>query len=225
MTTRIESDSMGDMEVPAEALYGASTQRAALNFPISGLPVDPGIVRAYGLIKWAAARTNGELGHVPKEKTDLIERAAEEVIEGKLDAEFPVDVFQTGSGTSTNMNANEVIANRCAQLAGVGIDAPRDEKPVHPNDHVNQGQSSNDTFPTAMHIAVGTALKDALNPGPGAPRGIFGREGGGVRLHSQDRADPSHGRHPGALGAGVRWFCPAGGAGGRSRPQGPQGDP
>ncbi|MFM1560602.1 MAG: class II fumarate hydratase [Roseibacillus sp.] len=162
--TRIERDSMGEMAVPAEALYGASTQRAVLNFPVSHEPVEPGIVHAFGLIKWAAARVNGELGHVSTEKTALIETAAQEVYEGKLDHEFPVDVYQTGSGTSTNMNANEVIANRCAQLAGVAIDAGRDERPVHPNDHVNQGQSSNDTFPTAMHIATGVALKNDLLP-------------------------------------------------------------
>lgn len=162
--TRIERDSMGEMPVPSQALYGASTQRAVLNFPISQQPVDPGIIRAYGLIKLAAARVNGELGHVPREKTALIEQAALEVCQGRLDAHFPVDTYQTGSGTSTNMNANEVIANRCAQLAGVPIDAPRDQKPVHPNDHVNQGQSSNDTFPAAIHIAVGVALKEELLP-------------------------------------------------------------
>ena len=159
--TRIERDSMGEMPVPADALYGASTQRAVLNFPVSGEPVESGIVRAFGLIKWAAARVNGELGHVDGEKTTLIEQAAEEVYEGKLDAHFPVDVYQTGSGTSTNMNANEVIANRCSQLAGTAIGS---KEPVHPNDHVNQGQSSNDTFPTAMHIATGVALKEELLP-------------------------------------------------------------
>ena len=158
---RTESDSMGDMQVPDDALYGASTQRAVLNFPVSGETVDPGVVRAFGLVKWAAARTNGELGHVPKDLTVLIEQAAEEVYQGKLDEHFPVDVYQTGSGTSTNMNANEVIANRCSQLAGKEVGS---KDPVHPNDHVNQGQSSNDTFPTAMHIAAGVALKDDLLP-------------------------------------------------------------
>ena len=155
---------MGEMPVPAEALYGASTQRAVLNFPISNESVESGVIHAFGLIKWAAARVNGELGHIPPEKTPLIEQAAREVYEGKLDDQFPVDVYQTGSGTSTNMNANEVIANRCAQIAGVEIDADRETKPVHPNDHVNQGQSSNDTFPTAMHIAAGVALKEDLLP-------------------------------------------------------------
>ena len=155
---------MGEMPVPADALYGASTQRAVLNFPISNEPVESGVLHAFGLIKWAAARVNGELGHIPADKTPLIEQAAREVYEGKLDDQFPVDVYQTGSGTSTNMNANEVIANRCSQIAGVAIDADRDTKPVHPNDHVNQGQSSNDTFPTAMHIAAGIALKEDLLP-------------------------------------------------------------
>jgi len=152
---------MGEMEVPSEALYGASTQRAVLNFPVSGEPVEPGIVRAYGLIKWAAARVNGELDQVDKSLTDQIEKAAEEVYEGKLDEHFPVDVYQTGSGTSTNMNANEVIANRCSQIAGKPIGS---KDPIHPNDHVNQGQSSNDTFPTAMHIAAGVAIKNNLIP-------------------------------------------------------------
>ena len=159
--TRIEKDSMGEMPVPSDALYGASTQRAVLNFPVSGEAVESGIVRAYGLIKWAAAHTNGELGHVPKDKTDLIEQAAEEVFLGKLDQHFPVDVYQTGSGTSTNMNANEVIANRISQIAGTPIGS---KEPVHPNDHVNRSQSSNDTFPTAMHIAAGVAIKQDLIP-------------------------------------------------------------
>ncbi|MGI9244011.1 MAG: class II fumarate hydratase [Verrucomicrobiales bacterium] len=159
--TRIEKDSMGEMPVPSDALYGASTQRAVLNFPVSGEPVESGMVSAYGLIKWAAANTNGQLGHVPKDKTDLIEQAAEEVYLGKLDAHFPVDVYQTGSGTSTNMNANEVIANRISQIVGTPIGS---KEPVHPNDDVNQGQSSNDTFPTAMHIAAGVAIKEELIP-------------------------------------------------------------
>ncbi|MBK1833615.1 class II fumarate hydratase [Roseibacillus ishigakijimensis] len=154
--TRIERDSMGEMAVPAEALYGASTQRAVLNFPVSHRPVDPLMIHAYGLIKLAAARTNGELGVVDSAKTAIIEKAAREVFEGQHDAHFPVDTYQTGSGTSTNMNANEVIANRAKQLAP--------DCGVHPNDHVNQSQSSNDTFPTAMHIATGTALKDLLIP-------------------------------------------------------------
>lgn len=152
---------MGEMPVPDDALYGASTQRAVLNFPVSGVPVDPRVVRGYGILKWAAAKTNAELGMLEQDKADLICQVAEEIIEGKLDVHFPVDVFQTGSGTSTNMNANEVISNRSCQLAGKEIGA---KEPVHPNDHVNMGQSSNDTFPTAMHIAVGEALKSDLIP-------------------------------------------------------------
>ena len=166
--TRIEGDTMGEMEVPAEGLWGASTQRAVLNFPVSGTTVNIKIVHAYGLVKWAAARANRKLGTVDAERTDLIETAAEEVFAGKLDAHFVVDVFQTGSGTSTNMNANEVIANRCSQLAGTEVGS---KQPVHPNDHVNQSQSSNDTFPTAMHIAVALALHDELLPALAGLRG------------------------------------------------------
>lgn len=158
---RIERDTMGEMEVPGDALWGASTQRAVLNFPVSGERLDPALIHAYGLIKWAAARANRELGIVPSDLTDLIESAAAEVFEGKLDEHFVVDVFQTGSGTSTNMNVNEVIANRCSQLAGEAIGS---KNPVHPNDHVNQSQSSNDTFPTAMHLAVAMSLKADLIP-------------------------------------------------------------
>lgn len=158
---RIERDTMGEMEVPSAALWAASTQRAVLNFPVSGQVVDPGIIHAFGLIKWAAARANAELGVISGERAALIEEAAREVCSGKLDADFVVDVFQTGSGTSTNMNANEVIANRCSQLAGTQIGS---KEPVHPNDHVNQSQSSNDTFPTAIHIAAGLALKNDLLP-------------------------------------------------------------
>ncbi len=160
-TFRIERDTMGEMEVPAAALWGASTQRAVLNFPVSGEMLDPAMIHAYGLIKWAAARANRELGSVPGELANLIESAAAEVFAGTLDGHFVIDVFQTGSGTSTNMNVNEVIANRCSQLAGEAVGSKR---PVHPNDHVNQSQSSNDTFPTAMHVAVAMSLKGDLIP-------------------------------------------------------------
>lgn len=152
---------MGEMPVPAEALYGASTQRAVLNFPVSGRVVPLPIVHAYGLIKWAVARVHADLGILDKEKADLIEKAALEVADGKLDQHFPLDIYQTGSGTSTNMNANEVISNRICELAGKPIGA---KEPVHPNDHVNMGQSSNDTFPTAIHIAVALELKTKLIP-------------------------------------------------------------
>jgi fumarate hydratase class II len=159
--TRIEKDSMGEMEVPASALYGASTQRAVLNFPISGYRFPREFIRALGLIKRAAARANQDLGKLDAARADLIAQAAAEVSAGVLDQHFPVDIFQTGSGTSTNMNANEVIANRCSEIAGRPIGS-RD--PVHPNDHVNMGQSSNDVIPTAIHVATAEAIKDQLLP-------------------------------------------------------------
>ncbi len=152
--TRIEHDSMGELTVPADALYGASTQRAVENFPISGQTMDPSIIHAYGLIKEAAALANGKLGTLPQELAAPIAAAARDVCSGKHEAHFPVDVYQTGSGTSTNMNANEVIATLCRRAG----------HEVHPNDHVNLGQSSNDTFPTAIHIAACTELRDTLIP-------------------------------------------------------------
>lgn len=152
--TRLEHDSMGDLAVPADALYGASTQRAVENFPISGQPMDPAIIHAYGQIKEAAALANSKLGILPKELAEAIASAAREIKAGKHDGHFPVDVYQTGSGTSTNMNANEVIATLCRRA---GHD-------VHPNDHVNLGQSSNDTFPTALHLAICLQLRDTLIP-------------------------------------------------------------
>jgi len=161
MNTRIESDSMGAMAVPAEALYGASTQRAVLNFPVSGRCVPLPVIHAYGLIKWAAARVHEELGLLPQDHAALIEQAALEVAEGRHDAHFVIDIYQTGSGTSTNMNVNEVVANRACQIIGRPLGA---KDPVHPNDHVNMGQSSNDTFPTAVHIAVAQELNQKLLP-------------------------------------------------------------
>jgi len=158
---RIEKDSMGEMAVPKDALYGASTQRAVLNFPVSGYRFSRPFIRALGLIKWGAAQANHDLGLLDAHRSALIVQAAEEVIEGKLDQHFPLDIFQTGSGTSTNTNANEVIANRCAQLAGKPIGS-RD--PVHPNDHVNMGQSSNDVIPSAIHLSAAEQLQDCLLP-------------------------------------------------------------
>jgi fumarate hydratase class II len=159
--TRLEKDSMGEMEVPSSALYGASTQRAVLNFPISGYRFSRDFIRALGLVKMAAARANQDLGRLDAAKADLIAQAAAEVSAGVLDDHFPVDIFQTGSGTSTNMNANEVIANRCSQIAGKPIGS---REPVHPNDHVNMGQSSNDVIPTAIHIATAESIKESLMP-------------------------------------------------------------
>ncbi|MDB6146866.1 MAG: Fumarate hydratase class, partial [Spartobacteria bacterium] len=159
--TRIEKDSMGEMSVPESALYGASTQRGVLNFPISGYRFTRPFIRALGLIKWAAAQANHDLGLLDANRSALIVQAAEEVTDGKLDEHFPLDIFQTGSGTSTNTNANEVIANRAAQLAGKSIGS-RD--PIHPNDHVNMGQSSNDVIPSAIHVSVAEELKTKLAP-------------------------------------------------------------
>jgi len=157
---RIEKDSMGEMTVPDDAYYGAQTQRAVLNFPISGLRLPRYLIQAMGRIKQAAAKVNKDLGLLDAERTDAIVKAAQEVIDGKLDAQFPVDIFQTGSGTSSNMNTNEVIANRASELAGHKIGS----KFVHPNDHVNKGQSSNDVFPTAIHVAAAVAIAHDLLP-------------------------------------------------------------
>src|SRR5216684_1813428 len=151
---------MGEMEVPADAYYGASTQRAVLNFPISGQPFPRRFFRALGLVKKAAAQTNGELGLLSQRRMRAITRAAQEVIDGKLDDQFPIDIYQTGSGTSTNTNANEVIANRATEILG----GKRGSKLVHPNDHVNLCQSSNDVIPTAIQVSWAVAIADELIP-------------------------------------------------------------
>src|SRR5215217_2001974 len=158
--TRTERDSMGPMEVPADAYYGASTMRAVLNFPISDLRKPRPFIRALGQIKQAAVRANRDLGNVDARLAGAIEQAAQEVIDGALDNHFVLDVFQTGSGTSTNMNANEVIANRASELIG----GDRISKRVHPNDHVNMGQSSNDVVPTAIHVAALAEIERELIP-------------------------------------------------------------
>jgi fumarate hydratase class II len=160
---RIEEDALGDVKVPAKRLWGAQTQRSHLNFPIGveRYRWDRPVIRALGVLKKCAALANGELRQLSPDKVDLIVRAAQEVIDGKLDDEFPLVVFQTGSGTQTNMNANEVISNRAIQLAGGVIGSHR---PIHPNDDVNHSQSSNDTFPTAMHIVTVEQLEEKLLP-------------------------------------------------------------
>ncbi len=172
--TRRERDSMGDMTVPAHVLYGASTQRAVLNFPISGRPVPEAVIHAFALLKKACAEANLELGKLDPERARLIGEACDEIIgslegratelgsgPGEAMEHFPIDVFQTGSGTSTNMNANEVISNLVARATGNPVGA---KEPVHPNDHVNMGQSSNDTFPTAMQVAAAVAIDRRLIP-------------------------------------------------------------
>ena len=153
---------MGEMEVPADALYGASTMRAVQNFPISGTRFPRRFIRALGLIKKAAAEVNGELGLVPAEMVDAIAEAAAEVADGRWDDEFPIDIYQTGSGTSTNTNANEVIANRANQI--LGAKGEKAGLKVHPNDHVNRCQSSNDVIPTAIHLACAMAIQEDLLP-------------------------------------------------------------
>jgi len=189
---RIEEDALGNVEVPSAHLWGAQTQRSHLNFPIGverfrwGRPV----IRALGILKKCAALANRDLGQLSREKVDLIVRAAQEVIDGRWDDEFPLVVFQTGSGTQTNMNANEVIANRAIQLAGGTVGSKR---PIHPNDDVNHSQSSNDTFPTAMHIATVEAIEGGLIPAVTRLRDVLDEKARGYsdvvmvgRTHLQD---------------------------------------
>src|SRR3972149_2520885 len=161
MDYRIETDSMGEIKVPSDKYYGAQTARSLMNFKIGGDRFPRELIRALGILKKAAALTNKELGILPAEKAELIVTAADEVIEGKLDEHFPLVVWQTGSGTQTNMNANEVISNRAIELADGEMGS---KKPIHPNDDVNKAQSSNDTFPTAMHIAVVEEIHRRLIP-------------------------------------------------------------
>jgi fumarate hydratase, class II len=189
---RVESDSMGEVEVPADRYWGAQTERSLHHFSIGGpterMPLE--VVRAFGILKKACAQVNLELGKLPKEKADLIIAAADEVIEGKLDEHFPLYVWQTGSGTQSNMNANEVIANRAIEMAGGELGS---KKPIHPNDDVNMSQSSNDTFPTAMHIAGAVAVVEKLLPSLRALRDALAQKAGTFeeivkigRTHLQD---------------------------------------
>jgi len=159
--TRIEKDSMGDIEVDASRYWGAQTQRSKENFKISGDRFPRVFIRAYGLVKQSAAEVNGALGEIPKDVSELVVKAAQEVIDGKLDDHFPLVVWQTGSGTQTNMNVNEVISNRAIEMAGGEMGS---KAPVHPNDHVNRAQSTNDSFPTAMHVAAALAVHEDLLP-------------------------------------------------------------
>ena len=159
--TRIESDSMGKIEVPSDRYYGAQTARSLIHFDIGRETMPPELIRAFGVLKKAAALVNKDLGKLSAEKAKLIVQAADEVIAGKLDEHFPLHIWQTGSGTQTNMNANEVISNRAIEIAGGVLGS---KKPIHPNDDVNMSQSSNDTFPTAMHIAAASRVAEALIP-------------------------------------------------------------
>ncbi|MGO8999122.1 MAG: class II fumarate hydratase [Polyangiaceae bacterium] len=161
MTTRVETDSMGEVRVQSDRYWGAQTQRSLENFKIGGHRFAPSVIRAFGVVKKASALANHKLGKLDKEKTDLILRAADEVIEGKLNDHFPLVVWQTGSGTQSNMNANEVISNRAIELAGGVVGS---KKPIHPNDDVNKSQSSNDVFPTVMHVAAVLDIRGKLLP-------------------------------------------------------------
>ena len=185
--TRIERDSMGEMEVPADALYGASTMRAVLNFPISDLRFPRQFIRALGLIKLAAAQTNMDLGVLDPTVGNAIVQAAQEVVDGKHDDHFVLDIFQTGSGTSTNTNANEVIANRASQILGGDLGS----RLVHPNDNVNLGQSSNDVIPTAIHLAALLGMTEDLAAGAGVAPVSFAGESRRVLADHQDRHGPT----------------------------------
>ncbi|HEX7180273.1 MAG TPA: lyase family protein, partial [Thermoanaerobaculia bacterium] len=159
--SRIEKDSLGEIEVPAGAYYGAQTERARRNFPVSGIRLPKRFIAAVAMIKGEAAAVNEEMEIVPAEAARAIRQAADEVAEGKHDDQFPLDIFQTGSATSTNMNANEVLSNRAIEILGGQIGS---KKPVHPNDHVNAGQSSNDVIPTAIHVSAYIAIEKELEP-------------------------------------------------------------
>src|SRR3954470_23211509 len=159
--TRIESDSMGTIEVPTNVYWGAQTQRSLQHFNIGPDKMPPELIRAFAILKKACALVNQELGKLPADKAKLIVQAADEVIAGKLSDQFPLRIWQTGSGTQTNMNVNEVISNRAIEIAGGKMGS---KQPIHPNDHVNMSQSSNDTFPTAMHIAAAERVKNVLIP-------------------------------------------------------------
>src|SRR5438046_2194914 len=170
--TRIESDSMGQIEVPANVYWGAQTQRSLLHFNIGRDVMPPEMIRAFGILKKACALVNQDLGKLPADKAKLIVQAADEVIAGKLNDQFPLRIWQTGSGTQTNMNVNEVISNRAIELAG---GEPGSKIPIHPNDHVNMSQSSNDTFPTAMNIAAVEEVTNRLVPSVSALRDALAR--------------------------------------------------
>src|SRR5574341_1161831 len=161
MQYRLETDSMGEIQVPDDKYYGAQTARSLIHFKIGGERMPREMIWAFGILKKAAALVNKELGLLPAEKADLIVKAADEVISGKLDEHFPLVVWQTGSGTQSNMNVNEVISNRAIELAGGKMGS---KKPIHPNDDVNKAQSSNDTFPTAMHVAAVHEIHRRLIP-------------------------------------------------------------
>ena len=186
--TRIETDSFGAIEVPAERYWGAQTQRSIENFRIGIERMPKRLIRALGIVKRAAAEVNNELGLLDARRMRAIVRAAQEVIDGKLDDHFPLVVWQTGSGTQTNMNVNEVIANRANELLGGALGA---KEPLHPNDHVNMSQSSNDCFPTAMHIAAADAIVHRLMPALAHLQDALEKKTEGICVHREDRPHAS----------------------------------
>ena len=206
---RVERDSMGPMEVPSEAYYGASTMRAVLNFPISNLRFSRSFIQALALIKGTAAEVNVELGLLDDETGGAMSQAAQEVADGGFDEHFVIDIFQTGSGTSTNMNANEVIAHRASELLAAEAGSRR----VHPNDHVNICQSSNDVIPTAIHLAALVQMKERLIPALGESAGGAGGEEPGVLAAGEDWPHPLAGRDAHPVGTGVSGIRGAGGTG------------
>ena len=207
---RIERDTMGEVRVPASARWGAQTQRAVENFPVSGVVLERSLISALGRIKGAAAAANADLGVIDGDVAAAIEAAAAEVAAGEHDDQFPIDVFQTGSGTSTNMNANEVIANLASERLG---------RPVHPNDEVNASQSSNDVFPSAIHVAAASQVDTALLPALEYLAQRAPGQGAGVRPGREVRSHPSHGRHAGHPRAGVRRLRRPGRQRGRRHPR------
>ena len=204
MATRVECDAFGAVEVPADRYWGAQTQRALAVFTIGDVASErlpTCLVRTFGLHKLAAARANRRLGELPPELAEPIEQAAHELWEGRFDDHFPLPVWQTGSGTQTNMNANEVIANRANELLGAPLGG---RSPVHPNDHVNRGQSSNDSFPTVMHIVAVLELQDRLLPALGRAARLARGQGRRLRRRDQDRPHASAGCGADDHGPGVR---------------------
>ncbi len=197
---RTESDSMGEIEVPSDRYWGAQTQRSLHHFDIGVETMPTPLIRAFGILKCASAQVNRDLGKLDDERAKLIEQAAAEVAEGQLNDQFPLHIWQTGSGTQTNMNANEVISNRAIELSGGEMGS---KKPVHPNDDVNMSQSSNDTFPTAMHIAAVRGDCPSAHPFCHGIARCAPTEGGGVLRHHQNRPYAPDGRRAAHVGSGV----------------------
>ena len=202
---RIETDTMGEMKVPGDTYYGCQTARSLVNFDIGEDVMPRPLIRAFGILKVAAARTNRDLGILDREVADWIVDAGEEVMHGDLDAHFPLRIWQTGSGTQTNMNTNEVIANRAIEFAGGVLGS---KSPVHPNDHVNKGQSSNDTFPTAMHIAAAEEIEHRLLEIRAKFEAKIAFKTKAIQWNRQDWAHAFDGCNAIDTWTRVQWLCP-----------------